>query len=108
MPRTSQRHQALKDLELMWMISKIDENHQPIAKYLGLPTLPTLGSAMYPQDQAQSTLINQYVCQNCAYMVFWYLAFDWWMNWIMEVNHASDEQAHELSKSVTHYWVHEL
>ncbi|MBW0511262.1 hypothetical protein O181_050977 [Austropuccinia psidii MF-1] len=64
MPRTSQRRQALKDLELMWMISKIDENHQRIAKYLGLPTLPTLGSAMYPQDQDQSTLINQHVCQS--------------------------------------------
>ncbi|MBW0536916.1 hypothetical protein O181_076631 [Austropuccinia psidii MF-1] len=27
MPRTSQQHQALKDLELIWMISKINANH---------------------------------------------------------------------------------
>ncbi|MBW0474386.1 hypothetical protein O181_014101 [Austropuccinia psidii MF-1] len=73
MPRTSQRHQDLKDLELMWMISKIDENHQRIAKYLGLTTLPTLGSEMYPQDQDQSTLINQYVCQSNMYRQARYL-----------------------------------
>ncbi|MBW0495512.1 hypothetical protein O181_035227 [Austropuccinia psidii MF-1] len=119
MPRTSQRLQALTDLELMWLISKIDENHQHIAKYLGLPTLPTLVSEMYPQDQAQSTVINQYFCQsnmyrkaimmeNRAYTVFWYLAFDWWMNWIMEVNRKWNLANHEAVSLISNKLHHNV
>ncbi|MBW0512559.1 hypothetical protein O181_052274 [Austropuccinia psidii MF-1] len=73
MPRTSEKFQGMKDLELVWMFAKIEKNCQRTATSNGLSTHPTIGLAMHPQGPAQLTPINHLLNKSNIYTQSLYL-----------------------------------